>query len=163
MNAGDRDTSIAAITAHGREHSRLSVLFREMIARQFGITAADGECVDYLMDVGVATAGDLVRLTGLTAGAVTGVIRRLTRAGLVTAEPDVRDRRRLVIRPVMEEIEKGLPFYASYIDAVKARVYAHYSCDELALIADYHRRMSVVLTDEIAQMRRDMSAGAESP
>jgi DNA-binding MarR family transcriptional regulator len=159
----DRDTIIASIATYGREQSRLSVLFRELVARHFGISAADAECVDFLMEAGAATAGDLVRLTGLTPGAITGVIRRLTRAGLVTTEADVHDRRKVVVRPVMEGVLKGLRFYTSYANAVHEQVYAHYSPDELAIIADYHRRMSAVLAEEIKKVTSGRGADSDTP
>ena len=44
------------------------------------------------------TAGDLARLTGLTTGAVTGIIDRLERAGFARRERDPEDRRRVYVR-----------------------------------------------------------------
>jgi MarR family transcriptional regulator, organic hydroperoxide resistance regulator len=75
-----RSDIIASIMKYGREESRLSIMFRELIAKRFGVSATDLECVDFLIEEGAATAGELARLTGLTTGAVTGIIRRLTRS-----------------------------------------------------------------------------------
>src|SRR5437868_15519034 len=96
---------------YGREESRLSIMFRELIAKRFGVSATDLECVDFLIEQGSATAGELARLTGLTTGAVTGVIRRLTNAGVVTAQPDPTDRRRVIVTPVPEHVEVGGRLY----------------------------------------------------
>jgi len=149
----DRRTSIlGSIRKHGREQSRLSVLFRELVARRFGISAADGECVDFLMEVGSATAGDLAKLTGLTSGAITGVIGRLKKAGLVTAKRDPQDRRRVVVRLIEERLKKGVALYASYLKAADKQVYSRYSIGELETIAGYHRRMRAVLSREIKKL-----------
>lgn len=147
-----RAAVLSLIMKHGREHSRLSVLFRELVARRFGISAADAECVDFLMEVGSGTAGDLARLTGLTTGAVTGVIRRLKKAGLATAKRDPADRRRVVVRLVSERVNKGIELYASYIKAANEQVYSRYSLPELETIADYHRRMADVFSAEIKKL-----------
>src|SRR5438094_2071538 len=93
-----REQLIASILRAGREESRLSVLFRELIARRFGIGVSDGECMDFLMEKGSATAGELAQITGLTTGAITVVIQRMRRVGLVTYKPERRDRRRTIVR-----------------------------------------------------------------
>src|SRR5262245_60338205 len=134
-----RGPTLALLMKHGREHSRLSVLFREIVAARFGISAADAECVDFLLEAGSATAGDLARLTGLTTGAITGVIRRLKAAGLVTATRDPRDRRRVVVRLVAKTFKKGFALYTSYATAANAHVYSRYSLRQLETLADYHR------------------------
>jgi len=100
----------------------------------------------------VGTAGDLARLTGLTTGAITSVIRRLKKAGLVTAKRDPADRRRVVVRLVSERLNRGIERYASYTKASNEDVYARYSLRKLETIADYHRRMADVLSAEIQKL-----------
>ena len=46
------------------------------------------------------TAGELAERTGLTTGAVTGVVDRLEEAGFVRREDDPGDRRRVILRAV---------------------------------------------------------------
>jgi MarR family transcriptional regulator, organic hydroperoxide resistance regulator len=147
-----RDEIIASIMKYGREESRLSLMFRELIAQRFGVSATDLECVDFLIERGAATAGELATLTGLTTGAVTGIIRRLTRAGLVTAKPDPNDRRRVIVRPVQKEVKVGEALYQSFADALND-MYSHHSDGELATIAEYHRRMRDIFAAEIQQLR----------
>jgi MarR family transcriptional regulator, organic hydroperoxide resistance regulator len=149
---GHREAVLASIIKHGREHSRLSVLFRELVAQQFGISAADGECVDFLMEAGSATAGDLARLTGLTTGAITGVTRRLRKAGLVTAKRDPSDRRKVIVKAIGARVRRGVELYASYGKAASSQVYARYALHELETIAAYHRDMSRVLSGQIQRL-----------
>jgi MarR family transcriptional regulator, organic hydroperoxide resistance regulator len=147
-----RSEIIASIMKYGREESRLSVRFRELIAKRFGVSATDLECVDFLIEQGAATAGELARLTGLTTGAVTGIIRRLTNAGLVTAQPDTTDRRKVVVTPVPEQVKVGGRLYQPFVNALN-HLYASYSDEELSVIADYHRRMGRVFASQIESLR----------
>lgn len=146
-----RTQLVASIRRAGREESRLSVLFRELIAKRFGIGATDGECMDFLMEKGSATAGELAQVTGLTTGAITGVIRRLKRAGLVTAKPDPEDKRRTIVRPVMPKVRAGERLYASVGHSLD-KLYGQYTLEELKLLAEYHTRMRDLLSDEIRKL-----------
>lgn len=141
---------------YGREESRLSVLFRDVIAERLGISVTDGECMDFLMDRGSATAGDLAKITGLTTGAITGVIRRLKQSGLITVHVGPDDKRKVIIRPVMEKVKEGIKLYESFNIALN-KLYATSSIDELKLIAEYHRKMSDLLADEIKKLNEDHS------
>ncbi|HET6483242.1 MAG TPA: MarR family transcriptional regulator, partial [Actinoplanes sp.] len=86
-----RASAIADLMRAGRENSRLSMVFRYAIAERLGLTVSDLECLDFLADVGSATAGQVAERTNLTTGAVTSMLRRLQQAGYVTAERDPAD------------------------------------------------------------------------
>ena len=57
------------------------------------------------------TGSDLAAITGLTTGAITGVVARLERAGYLRREPDPHDQRKQILSPVRERVEdiKGVP------------------------------------------------------
>src|SRR5262249_6335129 len=148
-----RERTIASIMKYGREESRLSVIFRELIANRFGIAVTDSECMDFLMERGSATAGDLAKITGLTTGAITGTIRRLKRAGLVTAKSDPSDKRRVIVKPVMKKVRAGSRLYASFGSSLN-ELYAQYRLNELKFVADYHRRMGDIFSNEIKKLNR---------
>jgi hypothetical protein len=61
---------------------------------------------------GPATAGWLAEMTGLTTGAVTGMIDRLERAGYVRREPDPHDRRRVIVTPDLGRWDRDLQGHA---------------------------------------------------
>ncbi|HWI31781.1 MAG TPA: MarR family transcriptional regulator, partial [Microbacterium sp.] len=70
-----------------------------------GINSTDMQAVGLLMSQGPATPGELAERTGLTAGgAITAVIDRLERAGYVTRERDVADRRRVIVTAVPQTV-----------------------------------------------------------
>jgi DNA-binding MarR family transcriptional regulator len=60
--------------------------------------------MDFLNVEGRMTAGRLAELTGLTTGAITGVVDRMEKAGLVRRERDSEDRRKVFIVPVPERV-----------------------------------------------------------
>src|SRR3979490_2342239 len=60
-----------------RRSSALGVLFGQTVASRIGISSSDLECLDFLNLDGRVTAGRLAELTGLTTGAITGVVDRL--------------------------------------------------------------------------------------
>jgi DNA-binding MarR family transcriptional regulator len=148
----DRQQVVGDIANFGQEQSALSIIFRELVAQQLGISASDGECLAYIAESGLVTAGDLARFTGLTTGAITGVIRRLEIAGLVKAERDSMDRRKVVVRPQNDRLKQSERLYASYTKAVFDQIYSNYSLNELKTIAGYYRKMVEVLKEEIRKL-----------
>src|SRR3981189_796686 len=66
-----------------RRSSAQGVLFGQTVANVAGISGSDLECLDFLNLEGRVTAGRLAEVTGLTTGAITGVVDRLEKAGPV--------------------------------------------------------------------------------
>jgi DNA-binding MarR family transcriptional regulator len=89
-----------------RTSSARAVMLHQAVADRFGLNATDHKCLNFLIKSGPVTAGRLGELTGLTTGAVTGIIDRLEQAGFVVRERDPDDRRRVVVKPVKEKIEE---------------------------------------------------------
>ena len=54
------------------------------------------------------TAGQLAELSGLTTGAVTGLVDRLEKSGFVKRERDPKDRRKVVINPQVDKMEQEI-------------------------------------------------------
>src|ERR1044072_5532068 len=71
-----------------RRSSAAGVLHGQTIARRAGINATDMECLDLIMMGGPATAGEIGRRTGLSSGAVTGLIDRLEKRGVGEGTPE---------------------------------------------------------------------------
>ena len=94
-----------------RRSSAQGVIFGQTVANTVGISGSDLECLDFLNLEGRVTAGRLAEVTGLTTGAITGVVDRLEKAGLVRRERDPEDRRKVFIATVPENIAKVGRFY----------------------------------------------------
>lgn len=156
--SSDRSTRAALVKKIsqelGRELSARTVMFHTAIAERLGLNATDHKALDLLSRAGPLTAGELADLTGLTTGAITGVVDRLEKAGYVRRVRDLQDRRKVVIAPVddPERFGEVLAVFDSLSRSV-AELCARYSDAELAAIDDFVSRSLVSLQDETAKLR----------
>src|SRR5258708_19429477 len=95
-----------------RRSSGVGGIFSQTVADRAGVSSSDLECLDFLNLEGRVTAGRLAEVTGLTTGAITGVVDRLEKAGFVRRERDESDRRKVFIAIVPENVPKLPRFYA---------------------------------------------------
>jgi DNA-binding MarR family transcriptional regulator len=87
-----------------RRHSTAAVLFHHAVAERLGLGPTDHKCLDLLRERGVMTGSELAAITGLTSGAITGVVARLERAGYLRREPDPHDGRKQILSPARERV-----------------------------------------------------------
>jgi DNA-binding MarR family transcriptional regulator len=101
-------TELAALT---RNFSSATVLFHHAMAEHLGLGPTDHKCLGLLLQHEGLSGSRLAAMTGLTTGAITGVVNRLERAGYVKRLADPDDGRRQILRPVPERIaEVGAAF-----------------------------------------------------
>ena len=148
-----RASAIAELMRAGRETTRLSTVFRNAIAERLGLTVSDLECLDYLADVGSATAGQVAERTNLTTGAVTSMLRRLQQAGYVTAERDPADRRRVIVTLRPERIAELERPYERFAERAQ-RLIEGYSVDEVLLLVRHYDRMQAMYLAELDRLRK---------
>src|SRR5215469_8022117 len=146
------DLELAFATAL-RGTGSLMTLMTQAAADRIGINATDLNCLNILSFKGQMTAGELARETGLTTASITGVVDRLAEAGYVTRERDPHDRRRVVVKLVLDRAMRDvagvfLPIMRSWREMA-----AHYSDSELALIVDYYGRMADILREHVSRLR----------
>ncbi len=67
-------------------YAYVSIQMHEAVARKAGLTGTDHKYLGFLIEKGQMTAGELSVLTGLTTGAVTGLIDRFERKKLSQKE-----------------------------------------------------------------------------
>ncbi|HUB82067.1 MAG TPA: helix-turn-helix domain-containing protein [Bryobacteraceae bacterium] len=156
--SGKRTELLREVQDLGRKISSQTVFLHQAIAQDVGLNATDTRCVDLIAsDGGMVTAGRISDLTGLTTGAITHILDRLERRGIVERVRDSEDRRRVLVRVRAESLEPLLPKYDALAKAFLA-VAGEYSDDELALICGYMRKMSETTERLMAEMMA--SAGA---
>jgi DNA-binding MarR family transcriptional regulator len=138
----------------GRELSARYVMFHQAIAQRLGLNVTDHKCSELLVRMGPMTAGELARETGLTTGAITGVVNRLEKAGYVARTADPDDRRRVIVQPI-DNLERSLearllfePFGRSV-----GKLMAHYNESERALIANYLKSLVGIMREETLKLR----------
>jgi len=116
-----------------RRSSAQGVVFGQAVANVAGISNSDLECLDFLNLEGRVTAGRLAEVTGLTTGAITGVVDRLENAGFVRRERDETDRRKVFIVVVPETTANIAQFYVPMQQAMH-KIWSSYSDAELKLL-----------------------------
>src|ERR1017187_72158 len=137
----ERTAMVEAFAAAIRRTSSLIQLVSQAAADRIGINATDLNCLNILSFSGHMTAGELARATGLTTASITGVADRLEEAGFVRRERDARDRRRVVIRLVLERALSDIaPVFLPMIRALEQAA-ARYTDDELRLIVEFYGRI----------------------
>jgi DNA-binding MarR family transcriptional regulator len=147
----------AVLQALGLEMRRMSaqgVLLSNAVAEHAGLSSSDLECLDFIVMGGAdaITAGRLAASTGLTSGAVTGLIDRLEKAGYVRRESDPADRRKVRVVPVDAAIQRLSAYYAPLAGRTEA-LWAEYTQEQLATILDFARRSVAVAAEEAARIR----------
>lgn len=136
-----------------RQSSAATVLFHQAIADRLGLNATDHKCADILERSGPITAGELARLTGLTTGAITGIIDRLEKAGFVRRAADPNDRRRVIIEPLSKQMAKVMgPLFESMGQAAAA-LCAQFRTDELLVIREFTTRANEMTLEETRKLR----------
>jgi DNA-binding MarR family transcriptional regulator len=153
-NPPDRHALLAAVLREVRRMTAQSVLISQAVSERFGLSSSDLECLDLALLSGGATAGEFAKATGLTTGAITGVIDRLERAGYVRREKDPADRRKVVVRARPAMTRRIAPLYDSLQREMTA-LWSRYDDDELALILDFLTASCDLAVTEIAKLQRE--------
>jgi DNA-binding MarR family transcriptional regulator len=108
-----------------------------------GVNPTDLGSLCLLLLHGPAPAGRLAELTGLTTGAVTGVIDRLEKGGFVRREVDPADRRKVIVVPDAGHVDRDLfPHFPSLKRAAAQQFYDDLSIAELERISEFLSRLT---------------------
>lgn len=134
-------------------------LFRAAAAR-IGMTVTDIQVIDILEGSGPATPGELAELTGLTTGAIAGMLNRLEETGLLRRQRDPTDGRRVIVRldpesDKMREIEK---LFQSLTLAWDGTV-SQFNEEQTTVIAEFLRRGNATSQEEIVRLREALPEG----
>ncbi len=102
LPTNDRAALERAAMDAGRRLGAHSNAFWNAVAQHLGLSRTEWECLDVLDAEGPMAAGQLAEHTGLTTGAITGIVDRLVEQRLVTRQRDPNDRRRVIVTPSPE-------------------------------------------------------------
>jgi DNA-binding MarR family transcriptional regulator len=137
-----------------RQLQGLSASFVRAAAARMGVTVTDMQVIEGLTSTGPMTAGQLAELTGLTTGAITGMINRLEEAGLVRRERDPDDARRVIVQLAPDTGQ--MPGMGSAFDAIGiawGEQIAQYDDEHIAFLTDFLKRNNAVTRQEINWLR----------
>jgi DNA-binding MarR family transcriptional regulator len=137
-----------------RQFTGLGASFFRAAAARFGMTVTDMQVIDLLESSGPSTAGQLADLTGLTTGAITGMLNRLEETGLVRRERDPNDGRRVIVRlargkderheigPIFDSLGKAWDDLAS-----------DYNDEQIAFLLEFLKRSNALSRKELVRLR----------
>ena len=150
-NQDSKEALIGRLMLAMRRSSAAGVLHGQAIAKRVGVNSSDLECLDLIILNGPSTAGDIARHTGLTSGAVTGLIDRLEKLGLVERIDDPGDRRKVLVR-VREDKIAPIAALFTPLEKTMHALLAGYSREELNTLLDFSERASEYLLGRVAEL-----------
>lgn len=151
----NRESTIQAINQKFREISTETIMFHQAIADVLGLHITDHKGLDLIYRYGPMPAGKLSELTGLTTGAVTGIIDRLEKAGYVRRVNDPKDRRRTIIELTRnKKLERKLEDIFTPLSVRMHKVLSLYSDNELAFLFNVLTKSLEQSHEELMELRR---------
>jgi len=134
-------------------YSYTSIQMHEAIARKAGLSGTDHKYLGFLIEKGQMTAGELSNLTGLTTGAVTGLIDRFEKKKLVKRQFAEDDRRKVIIQPETETIMALLaPLYKEFRSGSE-QLTASFSTEEVKIIESYFQQAIELMNETTNALR----------
>jgi DNA-binding MarR family transcriptional regulator len=113
--------------------------FDKQAAEQLGVSESDLHCLNIVENGGGLSAGELAILSGLTSGAVTGVVDRLERAGYVRRVGDPADRRRVRVEVTPAFYERAEHIWGPVTTDWQTTLAKRFKAKELRRIIDFLR------------------------
>ena len=128
---------IQSIVNKFREMSIETIMFHQAVADVLGLHITDHKCLELLHRFGAMPAGRLGELTGLTTGAVTGIIDRLEKAGYAKRINDPNDRRKTIVEPTRnKKLERKIETIFMPLHEKMHDLLSSYADSELAFLFD---------------------------
>ncbi len=119
----------------------------EAIARKAGLTGSDHKYLGLILQHEELTAGDIAKLTGLTTGAVTGLIDRLEKKKLLKRQFSKDDRRKVIIKPQVENSMKLLTPIFNDLQQKTLELIATFSEKEIQTIERYFKEATSIMRE----------------
>ena len=145
MSKKQSDIIIQQFRTASRQYSDASIFMHEAIARKAGLTGSDHKYLGLILQHKELTAGDLSKLTGLTTGAVTGLIDRLEKKKLLKRQFTKDDRRKVMIVPNEENTMKLLQPLFLELQQNTSDLIATFSLTEIQAIERYFTEATAIM------------------
>jgi DNA-binding MarR family transcriptional regulator len=147
MSKKQADNIVQQFRIASRQYSDASIFMHEAIARKAGLTGSDHKYLGLILQHKELTAGDLSKLTGLTTGAVTGLIDRLEKKKLLKRQFTKDDRRKVIIVPNEDNIMKLLQPLFLELQQKTSDLIASFSVTEIQAIQRYFVKATDIMTE----------------
>lgn len=136
----------------GRALGQASAMLNHAIAERLHLHPTAWECLSLLFEHGAMPAGRLAEITGLTTGAITGLVDRLESAGYVRRQRDPDDRRRVIIE-VVPAAAVEVPDLFGPMLADMRKLHSAYSDEQLAAMVQCLHDAAEVLRSHALRVR----------
>ena len=141
-----------AIRKLSQQYAYTSFQMHEAIGRKAGLSGTDHKYLGFLIEKGQMTAGELSELTGLTTGAVTGLIDRFEKKKLVKRQFAEDDRRKVFIKPNTENIMSlFVPLYKEFRNKSE-KLMASFSNKEIKIIETYFLKAIEIMNETTTKL-----------
>lgn len=131
------DELVTRVRRLSQHYAYSSLQMHETVGRKAGLSGTDHKYLGFLLQKGQMTAGELAGLTGLTTGAVTGLIDRFEKKDLVRRRFAENDRRKVLVEPNTEKIMALMePLYREFRSKSEALI-ASFSDEDKKVIEAY--------------------------
>lgn len=145
MKYSNNATLLQQFKAASRQYSDASIFMHEAIARKAGLSGTDHKYLGFILQHSSITAGEIAKITGLTTGAVTGLIDRLEKKKLVRRQFIKEDRRKVMIVPNRENSLKLLAPIFDTLQQKTLQLLSTFSTEEILTIERYFTGAAVVM------------------
>jgi DNA-binding MarR family transcriptional regulator len=127
--------------------------FDSLAAECLGVTETDLRCLNIIENAGGLSAGDLAAQSGLTGGAITGVIDRLEKVGYARRVVDPSDRRRVRVEVTPAFYRSADRIWGPVAAEWNATLSKRFTTEELERIADFLRATNQVGRQHLDRLR----------
>lgn len=130
-----------------RQYSDASIFMHEAIARKVGLSNADHKYLGLILQYESITAGEISKLTGLTTGAVTGLIDRLEKKELLKRQFTKEDRRKVLIIPNVKNSMKLLGPVFKELQQKTTQLILTFSEEEIKMVERYFKKATIIMQE----------------
>jgi DNA-binding MarR family transcriptional regulator len=127
--------------------------FDNLAAERLGINETDLHCLNIIENSGGVSAGELAAQSGLTNGAVTGVLDRLEKSGFARRVPDPRDRRRVNVEVTPAFYKRAERIWGPVAAEWQSALAGRFTSEELERISDFLRVTTEIGRRQLARLR----------
>jgi DNA-binding MarR family transcriptional regulator len=153
MPSGTKKQQVWELVELFRKNGNQDRAFDHLAAERLGINDTDLDCINIIERRGGVTAGELADESGLTTGAVTGVIDRLERAGYARRSHDKADRRKVVVEVTPEFYERADRIWGPMAREWGERISNRFTADQLDVVAEFLRTTTEIGRRHMERLR----------
>lgn len=153
VNSQKRIELLTQIQTLAQMVSNETALFQQQIATRVDLNVTDLKALSILQR-SPALPHQLVDELQLTSGAVTNLVDRLEKRGLVVRTPDSSDRRKVIVSLRSENIEPLAALYQS-MGTAAAELYGSYSTEQLEFLVEHYARTIALTKQEIVKLQKE--------